>query len=283
MEKIQGYRKMLRTGDWIKFYPLFPIAGAYLAAGLSINILTVFILFFCVTGYGFVVNNLYDAEIDRNHARKIKQGKNPFADRTVSKEETLVMCAVLAGIPLLLSLTISGAGFFFTLLCLIALTLYSATPARLKDWFAADIICHGMMFGGLPFLAGYALAGGGFPPLISLPAASALICTFICCEALIAHEIQDYHEDLVTTACTTVVGIGLKNGVLLLGATAVLSVVALELMAWWFAVDAAINAVILSFLLVYPLYSYREALMPAAGRGCRLVMNSCLSRIRRAV
>ena len=190
-----------------------------------------------------------------------------------------MMCAVLAGIPLIVSFTISGTGFIFTLLCLVALTLYSATPARLKDRFAADIICHGLMFGGLPFLAGYTLAGGGIPALASLPAAGALLCTFICCEALIAHEIMDYHEDLGTTY-TTVVGIGLKNGIILLGITAVASVVALELMAWWFAVAIAANAILFIFLALYPLYSCRDIVVPAAGNGFRMLMNTQIFRTR---
>ena len=279
MDKIQGFRKMLRTGDWIKFYPLFPLAGACLAAGISLDLIMVFVLFLFITGYGFVINNLYDAEIDRKHSGKTKTGKNPFADNVVSKNETIAMCALLAGIPLFVSLLISGEGFVFTLLCLTALTLYSATPARLKDRFAADIICHGLMFGGLPFLAGFALAGGGIPEPFSLAAASALICTFICCEALIAHEITDYQEDLGTTY-TTVVGIGLRNGFALLGVTAVLSVVILELTAWWFAVDIAVNAVVFIFLVLYPLYSCRDILVPAAGRGCRLFMNDRIFRVR---
>ena len=41
MEKLQGYRKMLRTGDWIKFYPLFPLAGALLAAGSAVDLIVV--------------------------------------------------------------------------------------------------------------------------------------------------------------------------------------------------------------------------------------------------
>lgn len=279
MHKIQGYRKMLRTGDWIKFYPLFPLAGACLAAGISPDLIMVFALFFFITGYGFVINNLYDAEIDKKHSGKAEQGKNPFADGVLSKRETVGMCAVFAGIPLLVSLAISATGFVFTLLCLVALTLYSATPARLKDRFAADIICHGFMFGGLPFLAGYTLAGGAIPQLVSLPAMATLVCTFICCEALIAHEIMDYHEDLGTTY-TTVVDIGLRNGALLLGITTVLSLVALELMAWWFTIDIAVNVGIFILLIVYPLYSCRDILVPAAGRGCRLFLNNRISRIR---
>ncbi|GAB7015210.1 UbiA prenyltransferase family protein [Methanogenium cariaci] len=269
---------MLRTKDWIKFYPLFPLAGACIAAGISADLIMVFALFFFITGYGFIINNLYDAEIDKNHAGKAEMGKNPFADGVLSKGETVGMCAVFGGIPLLISLSISGMGFVFTLLCLITLSLYSATPARLKDRFAADIICHGLMFGGLPFIAGYTLAGGVISALVSLPVASALVCTFICCEALIAHEIQDYHEDFGTTY-TTVVGIGLRNGALLLGITTVLSLVALELTAWWFGVDIALNAAIFIFLIAYPLYSCRDSLTPAVGRG-RMLLNNRISRIR---
>jgi len=279
MDKLQGYWRMLRTGDWVKFYPLFPLAGAFLAAGLSSDLIVVFALFFCVTAYGFVINNLYDAEIDRNHAGKTKQGKNPFADRLISKRAVVGMCAVLAGIPLLASFAISGTGFVFTLLCLITLTLYSAPPIRFKDRFATDIVCHGVMFGGLPFFAGYTLAGGAIPEILSFPAVSALVCTLLCCEALIAHEILDYHDDLGTTY-TTVVGIGLRNGVLLLGITAVFSVVVFELMSWWFAIDVAAAAVMVIFLIGYPLSSCRELLVPAAGRGYRTLMNDHIFRTR---
>ena len=270
---------MLRTGDWIKFYPLFPLAGAFLAAGISPDLIIVFVLFFFITGYGFVINNLYDAEIDSKHSGKAKSGKNPLADKVLSKGEVIALCVVLAGIPLVGSFLISPPGFLCTLLCIIALTLYSAPPARLKDRFAADIICHGLMFGGFPFLAGYALAGGGIPGPFSFAAAAAFVCTLICCEALIAHEIMDYHEDVGTTY-TTVVGIGLRNGVLVLGITALFSLVALELMAWWFAVGITTNAVIFVFLIIYPLYSCRGMLVPVAGERCRTLMNNHLFRVR---
>jgi len=279
MDKLQGYWRMLRTGDWVKFYPLFPLAGAFLAVGLSSGLIVVFVLFFCVTAYGFVINNLYDAEIDKSHPGKTKQGKNPFAERLIAKEEVVGMCVALAGIPLLASLAISSMGFVFTLLCLVALTLYSAPPIRFKDRFAMDIICHGVMFGGLPFLAGYILAGGAITALLSLPVPSALICTLLCCEALIVHEILDYHDDLGTTY-TTVVGIGLRNGFLLLGITAALSVAAFELISRWFAIDVAATAVMVIFLIGYPVYGCRKILVPATGRGYRTLMNNHLFRTR---
>jgi len=267
--KLHNYRKMLRIGDWIKFYPLFPLLGAYLASGISSPIIIVFVIFFCVISYGFVINNFYDQEIDRKHSKKMMDGTNPLANSIMSKGETLGICIVLAGISLMLSFIISGLGFVFTLLCLTALTLYSAKPVRFKDWFIADIICHGLMFGGLPFFAGYTLAGGDIFEPFSLPAGLAVICTLICCEALIAHEILDYNEDLGVTS-TTVTHIGLRNGVFLLGITAFGSIVAFELMALWFAIDLTLNAMVVCLLLIYPLFSYRKVIIPVALKNCRI-------------
>ena len=156
------------------------------------------------------------------------------------------------------SLAISAVGFVLTLLCLLALTAYSARPLRLKDRFAADILCHGFMFGGLPFLAGYALAGGLLSEPVSLPFAYAALCTCIGCEALIIHEILDYHEDRETTY-TTVVGIGLRNGIVLLILTALLSV---------------------AILLVYPVYGCREMLMKEAERWYAWFTNDYGFRVR---
>jgi 4-hydroxybenzoate polyprenyltransferase len=279
MDRLQGYRKMLRTGDWIKFYPLFPLTGAALAAGISTDLITAFALFCCVTAYGFVINNLYDVEIDRQHTGKNTHGKNPLTGSDVTIRGTKILCAVLAGIPLLASLAISAAGFVLTLLCLLALTAYSARPVRLKDRFAADILCHGFMFGGLPFLAGYALAGGQLLQPASIPLAYAALCTFIGCEALIIHEILDYHEDRETTY-TTVVGIGLRNGIVLLIVTALLSIAVLEMVAWWFGIGTTFHALILAFLLVYPVYGCREMLMKEAERWYGWFTNDYGFRVR---
>ena len=279
MDKIQGYRKMLRTGDWIKFYPLFPLAGACLAAGVSTDLVTVVLLFCFVTAYGFVINNLYDVEIDRRHAGKAADGKNPLAGSGVTIRGTQVLCAALAIIPLLVSFAISMAGFLFTLLSLAALTAYSARPLRLKDRFAADILCHGIMFGGLPFIAGYTLAGGILEGPFSLATAYAVLCTIICCEALIIHEILDYHEDLGTTY-TTVVGIGRRNGVVLLGVTAALSIAVLETTALWFGIGTTIHGMALAFLLVYPVYGCRDILVKEAERWYGWFRNDYGFRVR---
>jgi 4-hydroxybenzoate polyprenyltransferase len=68
------YLRMLRIRDWIKFYPLFPLAGAYLAGGGPDQTLLVLIAYVCLISYAFVVNNYFDAEIDRQHRRKVECG-----------------------------------------------------------------------------------------------------------------------------------------------------------------------------------------------------------------
>ncbi|WP_130645760.1 UbiA family prenyltransferase [Methanofollis fontis] len=268
MAPLDGYRRMLRTGDWIRFYPLFPLVGALCAAGLSPRLLPVFVIFVLVTAYGFAVNNLADAAIDRRHAGKMAAGTNPCADGTLGRREAWLFCALLAALPLALALFMTPAGWVFTLASLAALTAYSVRPLRLKDRFGVDILCHGLMFGGLPFYAGYTLAGGAVPPLLSLPTAGALIATLVCCEALVVHEVLDYEQDAGTTP-TTVVGIGRMGGVYAVAFLVALSVAALEAAAALFPLPLPVHAATFAFLVLYPVWGLRRLLPQVRSPGSR--------------
>lgn len=79
------YLRMLRIKDWIKFYPLFPLAGAVLAGGSPDQTLLVLIAYICLIGYAFAVNNYFDAEIDRMHRHKVASGTNPMAAGKVGR------------------------------------------------------------------------------------------------------------------------------------------------------------------------------------------------------
>lgn len=267
-KKSSAYFRMLRISNWIKFYPIFPILGAYLAMGISFQFFTVFLIFFCVIGYGFVINNYCDYKIDKQNSKKMHNTVNPLASGLVSKSETLGICMILGGASLVISFYISYLGFIFTILCLISLTMYSAKPFRLKDRYISDIICHGVMFGGLPFLTGYILAGGNLSAWLSLFILSA-ICTIICCEALIIHEILDYHEDLGTTP-TTVTRTGLTKGFIILGITPISSIILFELIVYWYRINPVFNTIITGFLLIYPIFSCRSVILPAARKSFRI-------------
>ena len=98
------YLKMVRIKDWVKFYPFFPLIGALLADTDLVTLILIAITFFCVIGYGFVINNYFDTEIDKKHAEKIRVNKNPLAAGTVTKMGTLILCGVL----LTMGIAISG-------------------------------------------------------------------------------------------------------------------------------------------------------------------------------
>lgn len=156
--------------------------------------------------------------------------------------------------PLLLAAMMDTPGFLFTFLSILALTLYSAEPVRLKDWFLVDILCHGMMFGGFPFLAGFTLAGGNAIPSLQLLVVIASLCTIICCEALIAHQINDYREDM-GNSYTTIVRIGQRKGRVLLAASMLFSFIVLELRVHYFGIEGYFGLGIFALLVIYPLYS----------------------------
>lgn len=203
-----------------------------------------------------MINNYFDVEIDKKHQEKVELDKNPLAGGHVTKRGTLLLSAGLVAVAAVLSAMISIYGFIFTFLSILALTLYSAEPLRLKDRFLVDILTHGLMFGGFPFLAGFTLAGTDLFLSPQMPMAVASLCTIICCEALIAHEINDYREDLGNTY-TTVVKTGQRNGGILMGLSLVLSLINLELIVYYFGIGTYLHLAIFALLITYPVYSCR--------------------------
>ena len=153
----------------------------------------------------------------------------------------------------LVSLEMSYLGFCLVLLNLMLFTAYSG-GIRLKERFALDIKTHGLMFGAVPFLAGFALSRGSIPPEIILFSSFPFI---LGAEALIAHQVVEYEEDVRSTR-TTVTFIGRRNGLLLLGSAAVVSIVLLMFMAGTKPLPVWAVTALGWYLLVYPAYSCRS-------------------------
>ena len=244
---------MLRVKEWIKFFTLIPLIGAILADATSSALILVGIIFFCVIGYGFVINNYFDVEIDKRNTKKVRMGKNPLSAGKVTKKETLVLMSVLLVIPIALSCFLTLTGILFTVLSISFLTLYSVKYIRLKERFIIDIITHGMMFGLFPFLAGFTLAGGNLNTLTLLIASLFMI---IACEALLTHQINDYGEDFGISS-TTVVRVGLKRGWTMLVLFVLLSIVILELIAHCSEIGMMLHGGAFAYLIAYPLYTCR--------------------------
>ncbi len=253
MERIKEYLKMLRINEWIKFFTFIPLIGAILAHAIPSVLILVGIIFFCVIGYGFVINNYFDVEIDRRNTKKVRMGKNPLSAGKVTKEGTLLLMGVLLAIPIALSCFLTLTGLLFTVLSISFLTLYSVKYIRLKERFIVDIITHGLMFGLFPFLAGFTLAGGDLNTLTLLVASLFMI---IGCEALLTHQINDYGEDFGNSS-TTVVRVGLKRGSVLLASVVLVSIVNLELIVHCSDIGMMLHGGAFAYLIAYPIYTCR--------------------------
>ncbi|MDY6864697.1 MAG: UbiA family prenyltransferase [Halobacteriota archaeon] len=256
---LAGYIRMLRIPDWIKFYPFIPLAGVVLAGPEAVDLgllLIVFIIFFCVTSYGFAINNYYDCELDRSHPEKVSSNKNPLVSGDITPKGSLILCALLVFVSLILSASLSIYGLIFTSLSIIIYTLYSEEHVRLKEVYLVDVISHGCMTGVFPFLAGFTLAGGKInmhiTPII-------LLFMALGSEALLTHQINDYREDMGNTM-TTVVRVGRKNGWVLLALFTVLSIISLVISNAIFNFSITLTTVAFAYLAIYPVYMCRGEL-----------------------
>lgn len=250
--RMLDYLRMLRIGDWIKFYTTVPLAGAILAGVVPAQIILIFVIYFVVIGYAFTANNYFDAEIDRLHSGKMESNKNPLASGLISRQGVEMMMLFQIGISLI-SYWMSDVGLWIVLLNILLFTAYSGL-VRLKEKFILDIITHGLMFGAVPFLAGFALSKGSISSEILLISSLPFI---LAAEALIAHQIVEYEEDLLSTK-TTITIIGKKNGLALLAAAAAISIgllifiTGIEPLPFWALIALG------WYLLAYPAYSCRS-------------------------
>lgn len=247
---------MMRIGDWVKFYPMIPLIGALLAGATAEQLLLIWLIYSALIGYAFVVNNYYDVEIDRLHRGKAESNKNPLASGAISHRGVQAAMMLLVGVTFL-SLSLSFIGFSLVLLNLILVTAYSGGP-RLKDVPILDIVTHGLMFGAVPFLAGFALVQGA----VTYDALLLTALPFLLgCEALIAHQVMEYEMDIEGTK-TTVTRLGKEKGLLFLGVLAAASIAILLYVAAAHAVQLPSWALAIAgwYLLAYPAYTCRGIL-----------------------
>ncbi len=195
---------MLRVKDWIKSYFWVPLVGVFLVSFSFRDFFLVAIIYFCAISYAYVINNYFDAEIDKKHQGKIRTNRNPLAQGLITKKNTLMLLGILLLIPLVLAIQMSFIGFIFVLLSIIFSTLYSVKIFRLKEKLMIDIITNGLVGGFFPFLAGVALAGGTFNLYFLL---IGILFTILVASSLLAHQIADYDKDIGNTK-NTVIKIG---------------------------------------------------------------------------
>jgi len=250
--------QMMRIGDWIRFYPAFPLAGACLSGCHFTRTALVLALYIIMIGYAFAVNNYFDAEIDQNHKGKHNSGKNPLAMGWISLRDARRVLEGLIIVSLIMMMAIGWMaggwqGPALALLNLLLLTAYSGGP-RLKEIPGADLTAHGLMFGALPVACGFYLGGGSASWLLVLASSVAFL---LGAEALVAHQMVDFREDFCSTK-TTVVSIGQARGGVLLAFLAFSSAALVAAAAWSALIPLHYAWPLIAYLLSYPVFSVRK-------------------------
>lgn len=252
----KDYLRMLRIGDWIRFYPIAPLAGALLAGGEPYQMALVTASYLGIIAYAFAVNNYFDADIDRLNPEKVHSGKNPMARGSISNRGAAIEMLILCTGAIVLSVQTgvgSLTGPILVIINIALFTAYSAPPLRLKERPVLDILTHGLMFGAVPVLSGAYLVSMEATPTIQTISVLAFL---VGCEALVAHQVIDYDLDIGSTM-TTVLSVGKWRGIILLVALAALSVIFLLIASSALQLSGWAIAAIIWYLMAYPAYTCR--------------------------
>ena len=252
--------RMMRVKDWVFFYPLFPLMGAFLGGMDAYGILLAFLISFFLTAYGFSVNNIFDINIDSRSEKKAHKNTNPISTGDLGIGRGIAITLILLSPPIALFPYLGKHTAVLIFLTIAVLTLYSIKKIRLKERPYLDFISHGLMFGFLPFVMGITLTHSGsisshiifeshwiYVAILAFLAAS---------EALLFHQMEDYEEDRATT-CTTVVRLGIKKGKAIVVVHVILTLFIIVMIAAGGTITPLMIAILLASL-GYPLFKLSE-------------------------
>ncbi|OFV67438.1 MAG: UbiA prenyltransferase [Candidatus Syntrophoarchaeum caldarius] len=202
-----GHYQNFRVIDW-RTYIAMALFGYIIAGGVAV-IFDLPTLFLVLTtslylAFAFSVNNCFDLKED------IKSGKknNPIAVGLIGFREALIISlstAVLGGV--ISYIYFGGIASVIFILLLILAFAYSAPPLRLKAHPPFDTISHGLFFGSLLFLYGYAILAA--PSSVVLLIALSIFVYSITIE--LKNHINDYESDLAAGTITTACWLGIER------------------------------------------------------------------------
>jgi len=148
IEKIKKFLSLVRIKEWRAFFLVF-LFGFFLAKGYLFDFgknILLFLTFFCFLTFGYLINDCFDTKEDSFDQKKI----NILLKSSLSFKKTFFLSLAFALLGLIL-VSVSGKNtFFFSLLGVLSVFLYSVPPFRLKGRPFLDLISHGF-FAGLFF------------------------------------------------------------------------------------------------------------------------------------
>jgi 4-hydroxybenzoate polyprenyltransferase len=152
----------------------------------------------CLTAFGYIYNDLEDADDDYNDPKKRK--RNPISSGEITKNQSIFVNLVLLSLGLYLLNLINSFVFILGILYAFVGFVYSWKTLRLKSKPILDLISHMLFLGVLQFLTTYA----AFRSLDLSIAPFLMIIVPISVMNEILHELKDYEIDKETMIKNTV-------------------------------------------------------------------------------
>lgn len=147
---ISVWLRALRIHQWLKnlllFVPLLT-AFSFLDIGKLVTISIAFFAFSFAASATYILNDLWDLESDRNHARKRNR---PFASAALSIRTGIIAVALALGAAFVMAAFVSPAFLLMLLLYVVLTTTYSW---KLKSYVLIDVLMLSLLY-TLRILAG---------------------------------------------------------------------------------------------------------------------------------
>lgn len=178
---------------------IFPLIFLISPADLfSYRTVIIFLANLCLTAFGYMFNDLEDAEDDYHDVEK--RMRNPIASGEITKRQSYLFNLFLLSVGLLLLLSLSPFVFLLGIIYALVGFVYSWKILRFKSRPILDLVSHALFLGVLQFITTYA----AFRPLDLSIAPFLMIIVPISVMNEILHELQDYEVDRDTEITNTV-------------------------------------------------------------------------------
>ena len=200
MYKTGVFFRFTRLGDYIHvLFLIFPLVFLISPANLfSHKTMIVFFANLCLTAFGYVFNDVEDAEDDYHDVEKRK--RNPISSGHITRRQSYFFSFLLLSVGVLSLLMVNSLVFILGIVFALVGFMYSWKPLRLKSRPYLDLISHMIFLGGLQFLTTYFAF---LPPDLSVTPFLMIIIPFSAMNEIL-HELQDFDVDQSTKITNTV-------------------------------------------------------------------------------
>jgi len=221
-QKLLAVMTVMRPLGWAP--PLFALLFGVIDSGAN-SFLTSFLLILCygplLVGYGYVINFMSDAEIDRHSpiTKDVVMAQQPFAIGTLSERQGTILALILAASGFLVSWQVNPSVFAVGCGLVILATGYSYPP-RLKGIPLLDVLANGAII-ALCYIAGWV----AFKPISAISPYPVIWIFFLVAATYLLTVLIDVSSDRESGVRSTGVAFGESIVVKLAFASYILSLV----------------------------------------------------------